>query len=196
MKKLQVVSKMKNRFYSALLICFGVLLSANSFATTYFARASGNWATVGTWSSISSGGASCGCTPAAGDNVVIDAGFTVTVAASASITNITIGTTANGAGTLTVNSALAASGSVTFGTTGTINGSNTLTLSTGAGITVNTATTYTATMSCALSLGAVQPINIATGETLIMSGKISGAGGLNINPTTSNTGVFQLGGGT
>ena len=197
MKNLQVVSKLKNHFYSLVLICLGILVSTSSFATTYYSVHSGNWASTSspfTWSTTS-GGPGASATPGAGDNVVIESGYIVTVAASASVTNITVGTT-NGAGTLTVNSALASSGSVTFGTTGTINGSNTLTLSTNAGITVNTATTYTATISCALSLGAVEPINIYTGETLVVSGKISGAGGLNINPTTSNTGVLQLGGAT
>ncbi len=201
MKNLQLIPKMKNRLLFALIISFGLFTCSNSFATNYYSIASGNWATPATWS-LTSGGSPSAVAPSASDNAIIERGFTVTAAASAGITNITIGT-ANGFGTLSISNTftVTASGSVTFGNTassstgGTISGAGTLTFSGTGGIAVNTVSTYTSTVSSLLNLGAsVQPVNISAGEVLAISGKISGAGGLNINP--SGTGELALGGGT
>jgi len=58
------------------------MVSASSFATTYYSRATGNWNEYDTWS-LTSGGAAAGAFPTINDDVIIDKGFTVTVAANA-----------------------------------------------------------------------------------------------------------------
>lgn len=51
-----------------LLVCTSLQLSA----ITIYARMSADWDIAGTWSTVSRTGPSCGCTPAAGDDVIID----------------------------------------------------------------------------------------------------------------------------
>lgn len=60
---------------AALLVLFAFpTADANAacVAGTCFGIATGNWGTIGTWSATT-GGVTCACTPAAGDNVVLDA---------------------------------------------------------------------------------------------------------------------------
>ncbi len=83
------------------------ILSAN--AATYYSRATGNWNSNNTWS-LSSGGGAAGAFPIAGDNVIIERGFTVTVTANATCATINFRGTA---GHLVVNSTLTVSGAVT-----------------------------------------------------------------------------------
>jgi Secretion system C-terminal sorting domain len=56
------------------IICVALLLfSFDSVqAQTIFARSSGDWDVPARWSTVSTGGPSCGCTPGPGDNVLID----------------------------------------------------------------------------------------------------------------------------
>lgn len=54
-------------------------------AVTIYSRASGNWNTGTTWSTVGCGGASCGCTPGAGDIVIICTGNTVTYNAGGAV---------------------------------------------------------------------------------------------------------------
>jgi len=61
-------------------ICLAVLTQAN--AGTYYSRMSGPWTTSATWSLTSGGAAIPSGYPGAGDNVVIEGGFTVTMAAA------------------------------------------------------------------------------------------------------------------
>ncbi|MBI3500814.1 MAG: T9SS type A sorting domain-containing protein [Bacteroidetes bacterium] len=92
--------------------CF-LLLSEKGFSATYYAieTGSGLWSDPTAWSAVSSTGASCGCVPAATDNVIIEGknvNNTMTVDGVFSITDVTIG---SGGGndkkfaTLTVNAA-------------------------------------------------------------------------------------------
>ena len=65
-----------------LLICFFALFAfENLFSSTLYSTASTGFNTSGTWSTIGCGGASCGCTPAAGDDIVICTGYQVSLSA-------------------------------------------------------------------------------------------------------------------
>ena len=55
-------------------------------AVTIYARADGDWDQIGRWSTIGPGGASCGCLPAAGDDVIIDGYDIVIDATTGSVT--------------------------------------------------------------------------------------------------------------
>lgn len=55
----------------SLFLIFLLLNSAHLFAATLYARANGNWNTASTWSYFGRNGISCGCTPGAGDDVII-----------------------------------------------------------------------------------------------------------------------------
>jgi hypothetical protein len=67
---------MKNIQILALLIV-SFVSGSGLFANTYYSVASGSAASASTWGTIC-GGASCGCFPSGGDNVVICSGTTVT----------------------------------------------------------------------------------------------------------------------
>jgi hypothetical protein len=54
-----------------LLLLF-LILANDGFSQTIFARGNGDWDVPGRWSTIGVGGPSCGCTPAPGDDVLID----------------------------------------------------------------------------------------------------------------------------
>ena len=73
---------------------------ASARATTYYSIASGGWTTASTWSLSSGGSAILSGFPVAGDNVIIEGGFTVSIAASGVenlyAANVTIGTSTNG----------------------------------------------------------------------------------------------------
>ena len=64
---------MRNLIFLLCLFSYSITRSA-----TLFARADGDWDQVGTWSTIGPGGASCGCIPVAGDDVIID-GYDVVI---------------------------------------------------------------------------------------------------------------------
>lgn len=79
-----------------------VLLTALVFAAvyparaiTYYSRASGNWTTASTWSTVGCGGAAAATTPTSADDVVICAGHTVTTnfGANTTILNLTVNAT-------------------------------------------------------------------------------------------------------
>lgn len=53
-------------------IVIAIALQSNVKAATIYARADGGWSNTNTWSTIGTGGTSCGCTPSATDSVVID----------------------------------------------------------------------------------------------------------------------------
>ncbi len=77
----------KSSFLTATLL-FCQLMSAN--AVVYYSRATGNFSTPATWSAVGCGGAASLVVPGASDDIVICAGFTVSVTANAPIKNITI----------------------------------------------------------------------------------------------------------
>jgi hypothetical protein len=119
MKTLKSTAKMKNRICFTLLLCLGLFFSTKSFGATWYSVASGNWSVNTTWNSISGGGGSSGV-PAAGDNVVIEGTYTVTVNAAESITNVQLGS-AVGRGVLSFGAfTLTISGTLTIGGGGNI----------------------------------------------------------------------------
>ena len=80
----------------------GLLSVLSVFGADRYTVASGNWNSTSTWSA-SSGGAPGASVPVAGDNVFIENGYSLSVTANASCSNITF----NGSSaTLTVNSSL------------------------------------------------------------------------------------------
>ena len=102
-------------------LCAMLLGSLPCFSTTYYSRATGSWALTSTWS-LSAGGGAAGTLPAAGDDVVITSGFTVTVSGTPTITNIRID-----GGTLNFNfsfvaTSLTVTGDFTMKNTSAING--------------------------------------------------------------------------
>ena len=79
-----------------------LLLNLNfSSAATYYTRVTGNWNALTTWSTVGCGGAMAATFPAAGDNIIVCVGTTVTVNINTTIANVTInsgGTLQNGGG--------------------------------------------------------------------------------------------------
>lgn len=67
-----------------------VFLSKNTFATNYYARTSGDWNGIATWSLSGPSGFSCGCTPGPGDNVYIDGRDIYISSGTVSVANIYI----------------------------------------------------------------------------------------------------------
>ncbi len=60
------------------ILSIGCFIVSNANAQTIFARSNGDWDQTTVWSTIGTGGASCGCTPGVGDDVLID-GFDVDI---------------------------------------------------------------------------------------------------------------------
>jgi hypothetical protein len=95
-------------------------------ANTYYSRASGPWTTSSTWSLSSGGSAISSGYPGAGDDVIIEGGYTVTIAASGTenlnAANVFIGGSSS-SGTLSYpiwnpSSTLTLTGNLTIGGTG------------------------------------------------------------------------------
>ena len=115
---------MKNPLPIIVFFCLIVCLQAD--ANTYYSRMSGPWTTSSTWSLSSGGAAIPSGYPGAGDDVIIEGGFTVTIAASGVqnlyAANVFIGGSST-AGTLSYPngnppSTLTVTGDVTIGGTG------------------------------------------------------------------------------
>jgi hypothetical protein len=121
------------------LVVIVLLLFTVSFANaaTYYSRATGNWNSNTTWSLTSGGGAvGAGIFPIAGDVVIIQGGFNVTVNISnAACSSVQLGglNTGDGAGTLTfaASSQLTVSGAVSLGNTGSTTRDGTLVMTAG-----------------------------------------------------------------
>ncbi|MBI2271089.1 MAG: hypothetical protein HYU69_12155 [Bacteroidetes bacterium] len=97
-------------------------LVATPLTTMYYGRdaGSGLWSDPTAWSTSAPSGASCGCIPGAGDNVIINSEnnpITMTVDGAYSITNVTIG---DGSGTDLDNAILTVSGTNSLTITGTL----------------------------------------------------------------------------
>lgn len=79
---------------SVKLLIISILMSFNSYSSVLYAIATGDWENTGSWSNTE-GGSSCNCVPAAGDDIYIPSGFTISVASSidfssGAVTNIDI----------------------------------------------------------------------------------------------------------
>ncbi len=73
----------------SILVLFVSLFCSTTEAATIYARQSGDWDQTNRWSTVSPGGASCSCTPAVGDSVVID-GYRIDIDANTG--NVTVAT--------------------------------------------------------------------------------------------------------
>jgi hypothetical protein len=77
-----------------LILAVAAAAVSSGYATTYYARATGNWNAATTWSTAGCGGAAASSTPgaAAGDIAIICGGYTVTVTAnpSNSLSGVTV----------------------------------------------------------------------------------------------------------
>ena len=86
---------MKRYFFLSLLSCF--IICSGASAANLYSRTNGSWSSSTTWS-YTAGGASCGCTPIASDNVTVDHYVTL----DKHLTNV--GSSLNGiTGVLTIN---------------------------------------------------------------------------------------------
>ncbi|HSC38353.1 MAG TPA: hypothetical protein VLD19_10790, partial [Chitinophagaceae bacterium] len=73
---------MKHTLPFCTIVLYFLLMNAPADATVYYARLSGPWTTSATWSLSSGGAAIASGYPGAGDDVIIEGGYTVTIAAS------------------------------------------------------------------------------------------------------------------
>lgn len=110
---------MKNKL---LLLTTLILTRFALYSTTYYSRASGNWATASCWSTVSCGGAAAASAPVAGDVVFICSGHVITVAANAfcATLNVSAGGTLtfSGSSQLTVSGVTTVDGSISIPTSG------------------------------------------------------------------------------
>ncbi len=93
-----------------------------SEAVTYYTRVTGNWNALTTWSTVGCGGAMAAAFPAAGDDIIVCVGTTVTVNINTTVANVTInngGTLQNGGGS-TTNRTLTVTGTLNVLSGGTL----------------------------------------------------------------------------
>ena len=204
-------------FFRNLTLTIGLLFIVNiaNGATTYYSRASANWAVASTWSTVSFGGTPASAYPVAGDIVNIGGGFTVTVDVASACASIQFGqASAASAGSLTFSnsSTLTVSGAVTVGnnisgSSGTITFTNGSTLSAGSlllgGSVAGANGTITMTAGGTLSLGGAITLGanstktwtpgagtvIFTGTSTLPSSIFTTFNNLQINGGTTTTGV-------
>src|ERR1035437_1210718 len=139
---------MHRRPWFALLTALVLLLiaSTTSAAATYYSRASGDWNVNATWSTTSGGDAlGAGIYPVAGDTVIIERSFTVTVTAAEACGSVQLGSSVPAAspGTLTFSGAspsLAVSGAVLLGSATDVAAAGTVTFTSGSTLTAGSLT--------------------------------------------------------
>lgn len=158
-----------------------ISLVEHSLGATRFSVASGNWNATSTWAS-SSGGTAGASVPIAGDDVIIERSYTVTITTNAACSNVQIGgpnTGTNQAGTLTFSGSfsLTVSGNTIVGGYGNTNKKGYLTYVSGS-----TVTTTSLTLGGTGATPAAGIINMTSGGTLNI-----GSGGITANTVTGNT---------
>src|ERR1039457_109065 len=132
----------------ALLTALVLLLiaSTTSAATTYYSRANGDWNVNTTWSTASGGDAlGAGIYPVAGDTVIIERSFTVTVTATEACGSVQLGASGPSAspGALTFSGAspsLTVSGAMLLGSTTDVAAAGTVTFTSGSTLTAGSLT--------------------------------------------------------
>ena len=158
MKKSSTFKTLKKTkiFFATLFAFLLVGVGSVNAVTTYYSRASTNWATTTTWSTVSYvSSTNSGTFPVAGDIVNIGGGFSVTVAANAACATISIANSSTlnvGAFTLTV------SGTTTVG--GGASGALIITSATGTktftgAVVINSGASITENFAAALVFGTV-----------------------------------------
>jgi hypothetical protein len=169
------------------------LLAFSANAATYYSRQSGNWNSNTTWS-LSSGGGSVGAGvfPVAGDIVIIERGYTVTIAANAACASIQLGATpATGGisfGTLTFGGAfqLIVSGNVAVGGDGFNSRRGTINFASGSLLDASIVTLG----SSGGTPGTPNLIDMTSGGTLRVDGLSVNAGP--VNNWTPGSGTVEL----
>src|ERR1035441_7024327 len=123
-----------------------VIASTGNAATTYYSRANGDWNVNTTWSTASGGDAlGAGIYPVAGDTVMIERSFTVTVTATEACGSVQLGASGPSAspGALTFSGAspsLTVSGAMLLGSTTDVAAAGTVTFTSGSTLTAGSLT--------------------------------------------------------
>lgn len=189
---------------SAFLVVF-FLFTTLSYSATYYSKASGNWGTSSTWGTSCGGGSDK--TPAAGDNVVICSGYTVTVSADKSITAITINSggvlVCAGSYTLTVSGAISVSGIYNM-SAGTFNATSAITIASGgvfnfSGGTLNSGGNLVVDGTMNVSNGTISVTGATGTDNLLVSGVFNQSGGTISNAqftSVQSPGIYNLSGGS
>ncbi|MDP4278392.1 MAG: hypothetical protein Q8914_12275, partial [Bacteroidota bacterium] len=151
-------------FIAGLLLLVG---TDTADAKTYYCRYSGNWNSGSTWSTRSGGGKANNY-PKAGDDAIIERGWTVTVTTGSNCTSLTIGND-TGDGTLAFsNASLTVSGTIQLGTDSwSSSGAGVINLTNGSSLTAGSLVLGT------YSSWSNYEVNLATGSTLTMNGPIT-----------------------
>jgi hypothetical protein len=173
---------LRNHFVIAIALVIATFLISGSTlnAATYFSRANGNWNVNTTWS-LTSGGAAVGAGvfPVAGDVVIIEGGFNVTIPAgfNAFCTTLNIANAGAGIGTLTfaATSMLTVSGNVTVGQSGSGSREGTIDMSLGGTLTCSGSLTLgndgaTTPNASVITQGAGSTITITGTATILQPG--------------------------
>lgn len=207
---------MKKNSHSLFLVLVLVLAFFNSYSTTFYSKASGNWGTPATWSTVACGGAAATSIPGVGDNVIICSGHTISMNGNpANCLSLTINGTASwttglviniGTGGLTMNAGSSITG-LGGPNSGTLNIAGNFTVSSGGtstfqGGTLNISgtTNILGTLAFTSTSGtkSFQDVNINGGtftsnanEVYTINGNVVMTAG---TLTGSSTGVFDVGG--
>jgi uncharacterized repeat protein (TIGR01451 family)/gliding motility-associated-like protein len=184
----------KSRVIKTIMLGLMLFVFGLSNAATYYSRTTGNWNSNTTWSLTSGGSAvGAGIYPVAGDAVIIEGGFNVTLttnAACSSITYTTVTATSLTLGTFQLD----VSGAITIPRAGS--GVNLIAVGTGtlnAGSIAFTSMGTSVKHQITISTGTVTVIGDITADTTGSSASITftGAGTLNVGVgimTTTNSG--------
>ncbi len=158
------------------------ILTVATGASIYYARASGDWNSPVTWSTVNFGGVSAVTTPGSGDQVLIGGGFTLTVSDGEVCSSLQFDQSASTINSLIINGSLVVNGSVTIPRNG---GSNTLAVGSGS-LTVPGIDFISGTGA------GVQQLTIGTG-TATVSGDVTGIGASS-TIQFSDVGTLKVGG--
>jgi hypothetical protein len=182
-----------------LLVLLGFFFFRNAHSATITITGSGNWSSTtpnAPWPG--------GVLPAAGDDVVVASGFTLTVDGNYSCNSINIGTAANTSNTLLINSGftLTVANAVTIVPPNAGTNNNTLNVGDGALVcnALNSSNSGNNLRDCIISIGNGSITvngNITLGaNTLRNSLSISGTGAINVSGTFTGGGTISIGSGT
>lgn len=190
-----------------------LLLSFQTYAQTYYAKATGNWGAGASWSTDSCAGANALSIPSTtGHSVSISCNRTITVASNASAGALTIssgGLTVNSGTTLTVTSLSMTSGTLTVNGTlnitvggtgvvsitgGTVSGTGTVGLTGGAQNLSSSQPFYNLNIAGAGNKTMLTSINVTNQLTLTANNLIVGSNTLTVGSASSGNGIVRTNG--
>ena len=153
---------------------------AGSYAATYYSRQTGNWSTRSTWSTSSGGNqVNSGVYPVAGDVVIIERGFTVTVNGNYACASVLLGGPGTNSGAFLTfsgtNRSLTVSGTVTIGGSGNTGRTGRITFTSGSSLDAG---------NMVLGGTAATP---AAGTIIMTAGGSLTTDGLTVNTVSGNT---------